>query len=229
MKNATRAIVSTVGTIMGLGGIEHGIGEIVQGNTAPSEMMFPSWGDAELFRIVAGEPAMSIIPNFLITGILAILFSLVFLVWVLRYVDQKKHGGLVMMLLSIVLLLVGGGIAPPIFGIILGAVGTQINSPLTWWRTHLPAGLRDFLAKLWPWSFAVCIAAFLYLLPGSILLDYFFGVGSPLMVAVFAFTAIGSLLLTIVAGFAYNSQRQMVSPANRMARQGQPEMIREPL
>ena len=172
---------------------------------------------------------MSIIPNFLITGILAILFSLIFLVWVFRYVDQKKHGGLMMILLSLVLLLVGGGFAPPLFGIILGAAATRINSPLTWWRTHLPTGLRDFLAKLWPWSFAVCIAAFLYLLPGSILLDYFFGVGSPLMVAVFAFTAIGSLLLTIVAGFGHDSLRQTVLPVNVMERQGQREMIRKPM
>jgi hypothetical protein len=229
MKNTTKAIVSTVGTIMGLGGIEHGIGEILQGNTAPSGVSFASWGDAELFRILAGEPAMSIIPNFLITGILAILFSLIFLVWVFRYVDQKKHGGLMMILLSLVLLLVGGGFAPPLFGIILGAAATRINSPLTWWRTHLPTGLRDFLAKVWPWSFAVCIAAFLYLLPGSILLDYFCGVGSPLMVAVFAFTAIGSLLLTIVAGFGHDSLRQTVLPVNVMERQGQREMIRKPM
>ena len=150
MKNATKVTVSTFGAIMGLAGVEHGIGEIVQGNTAPSGMMFPSWADAGLFRILAGEPAMSIIPNFLITGILAILFSLVFLVWVFRFVDQIKHGGLMMILLSIVLLLVGGGFAPPIFGIILGVAGTRINTPLSWWRTHLPAGLRSFLAKLWP-------------------------------------------------------------------------------
>jgi hypothetical protein len=229
MKNATKAIVSTVGTIMGLGGIEHGIGEILQGNTAPSGMMFPSWGDAELFRIVSGEPAMSIIPNFLITGILAILFSLVFLVWIFRFLDQKKYGGLVMMLLSIILLLVGGGIFPPIFGILLGAVGTRINSPLTWWRTHLPAGLRDFLAKLWPWSYAVCTTAFLCLFPGSILLDYFFGVGSPLMIAIVVLIAIGSLLLTIIAGFGYDSLRKTVPSVNLIAGQGQREMIRKPM
>jgi hypothetical protein len=207
MKNATKAIVSAFGAIIGLGGIEHGIGEILHGNTTPGGLMFPSWGDAELFRVLSGEPAMSIIPNFLITGILSILFSLVFLVWVFRYVDQKKHGGLIMTLLSIVLLLVGGGIIPPILGMFLGAVATRINSPLSWWRKALPAGLRGFLAKLWPWSFAVCITAFMYLLPGSILLDYFFGVDSVVLIGIAGLTAFGSLLLTIAAGFGYDSQK----------------------
>ena len=43
MRNATRITVSTFGVLMGLAGLEHGIGEILQGNTAPQEIMFPSW------------------------------------------------------------------------------------------------------------------------------------------------------------------------------------------
>ena len=52
---------------------------------------------------------MSIVPNLLVTGILASLVSLIFLVWAIKFV-QRKHGGQVMMLLSIIMLLVGGGI-----------------------------------------------------------------------------------------------------------------------
>lgn len=112
MRYATRAIVSALGALMGLGGIEHGIGEILQGNTVPSGIMFPSWPDSAFFRIVGGEPAMSIVPNLLVTGILAILFSLVFTVWVTMFV-HKRNGGLFLILVSIVMLLVGGGIFPP--------------------------------------------------------------------------------------------------------------------
>lgn len=77
---------------------------------------------------MAGEPAMTIVPSILVTGILAILFSLIFLVWATMFV-QRKNGGLVLILLSIVMLLVGGGFGPPILGIIIGAAGTRINTP----------------------------------------------------------------------------------------------------
>src|SRR5512139_3633732 len=98
MRNATQATVSTFGTIMALAGIEHGIGEILQGNQAPAGIMFSSWPGAEFFRSVNGEPAMTIIPNLLVTGILAVLFSVMYLVWATRLV-QRKHAGRAMILL----------------------------------------------------------------------------------------------------------------------------------
>ncbi len=206
MRNATRAIVSSLGALMGLGGIEHGIGEILQGNTVPSGVIFPSWPDSAFFRIVAGEPAMSIVPNFLVTGILAILFSLIFTVWVTMFV-HRRHSGLFLILLSIVMLLVGGGIFPPIIGILIGVLGTTINAPLTWWRVHLPISLRHFLGKLWPWSFTVCLIAWLLLFPGMSIMDYFFGVNDPNLTHITILFAIGFLLLTVFAGFAYDTQR----------------------
>ncbi len=42
MKNATRVFASTFGAIFALAGIEHGIGEIFQGNVAPSGIMILS-------------------------------------------------------------------------------------------------------------------------------------------------------------------------------------------
>ncbi len=213
MRTATKVTVSTFGVLAGLAGIEHGIGEALQGNVAPDGMMISSWPGSAFFRIVAGEPAMTIVPNLFVTGILAILFSLVFLVWATMFV-QRKNGGLVLILLSIVMLLVGGGFGPPILGIIIGAAGTRINAPLTWWRAHLSIGLRRFLGKLWPRFFVGSLIAWLLLFPGSILLDSFFGVSNPSQtIGIFALSAFGSLLLTVVAGFAYDSQRQSGSPS----------------
>ncbi len=150
---------------------------------------------------------MTIIPNLLVTGILAILVSLIFLVWATMFV-QKKKGGLLLMLLSIVMLLVGGGIFPPVIGIIIGALGTRINAPLSWWRAHLSAGLWHFLGKVWPWSFAACLVAWLSLFPGINILGYFFGVNDPNLTVILIFFALGSLLLTIFSGFAYDIERQ---------------------
>jgi hypothetical protein len=211
MRNATRVTVSTFGALAGLMGIEHGLGETLQGNVAPDGMMILSWPDSELFHILAGEPAMTIIPNLLVTGILATLFSSIFLVWATVFV-QRKNGGLVLILLSIAMLLVGGGFGPPVLGIIVGVTGTRINAPLTGWRARLSIGSRRFLGKLWPRSFGTSLAAWVLLFPGSILLDYFFGVSNPeLVISIFFFTALGFLLLTIFTGLARDSQRQIGS------------------
>jgi hypothetical protein len=203
MKNATRVVVSTLGAIAGLMGIEHGIGETLQGNVAPDGMMISSWPGSAFFSTLAGEPAMTIIPNLLVTGILAILFSLMFLVWAILFV-QRKHSGLVLILLSIVMLLVGAGFGPPILGILVGATATRIHAPLTWLRTHLPDGLGCFLGKLWPWSFSACIIAWLSLFPGSVLLDHFFGANNPNLIYTFILCAFGFLGLTVLTGFGHD-------------------------
>jgi len=93
MKNATRVFTSTFGAIMALAGIEHGIGEIFQGNIAPSGIMILSWPESEFFRNLGGEPAMTVIPNLFITGILAILVSLALLIWSVLFVHRKNGGG----------------------------------------------------------------------------------------------------------------------------------------
>jgi hypothetical protein len=208
MRNATKVTVSTFGVVAALAGLEHGIGEILQGNRAPDGIMILSWPESAFFRIVAGEPAMTIVPNLLVTGILAVIASLVFLVWVTMFV-QRKHGGLVLILLSLVMLLVGGGFGPPLLGIILGVAATRINAPFRWWRTHQSPGARQFLTKLWPWSLVAGFIAWLLLLPGSTLLDYFVGVTNPeRTMATLVFSAFGLLLLAILTGFVHDTQRQ---------------------
>jgi hypothetical protein len=203
MKNATRITTATFGTLMGLAGLEHGIGEALQGNIAPAGIMFASWPRSELFRIVGGEPAMTVVPNLLVTGAVAILLSMIFIAWAILFV-QKKNGGLVLILLSIAMLLVGGGFAPPILGLIIGAAATTINAPLIWWRTHLSLGLRGYLRNLWPWSFSACVIALLLMFPGSIIIGHFFGVSSPSLIYGLALCTLATLLLTIFAGLAYD-------------------------
>ncbi len=212
MNNATKVFASTFGAIMALAGIEHGIGEVLQGNVAPAGIMIQSWPESEFFRNLGGEPAMTIVPNLLVTGILAILISLILLVWATLFV-QRKNGGLIMMLLSIAMLLVGGGIFPPILGIIIGTIGTKINAPLTWWRAHLSVSFRISLKKLWSWFYTACIIAWLSALVGPGILGYFFGVINPAPILVILFIAFGSLLLTVFTGFAYDTQGQVGSPS----------------
>ncbi|HEX6288133.1 MAG TPA: hypothetical protein VFZ66_03035 [Herpetosiphonaceae bacterium] len=206
MSNATRSTVATFGMLAALAGIEHGIGEIVQGNRPPAAIVIESWPDSALFAIVSGEPAMTIVPNLLLTGILAIVVSLIFFVWATRFV-QHTHGGLILMLLSIVLLLVGGGFGPPLLGIILGIAAQGIDAEFPWWRAHLPRGVQHVLSAAWPWSFGGALIAWLLVMPGSMLLDYFVGLNERTMYT-FIFSAFGLLLLTIVTGCVRDMQRQ---------------------
>lgn len=209
MMNATRVTVSTFGVLAGLAGIEHGIGEVLQGNRAPKGVVILSWPGSEAFRILAGEPAMTLVPNLLATGILAIAVSVLFLVWVTVF-PQRRHAGLVLILLSIAMLSVGAGFGPPILGVIVGLAATRINAPVGWLDTHISGGSRRLLARSWPWCFAGGLIAWLLVLPGTILIDYFFGVSNPeLLVYGLTFSAFGLLVLTIVTGFGHDIQRKI--------------------
>lgn len=207
--NATRVTASTFGALAAMAGIEHGIGELWQGNVTPGALIIESWAGSDLFRILAGEPALTIVPNLLVSGILTILFSLTLLVWAIWFV-QRKHAGLVLIGLSLILLLVGGGFGPPLLGILVGTTATRICAPLPWWRAHL-AG-RHLLATLWPWLFAAAVVAWLSIFPGTVLVDYFFGLeGQELLVYLTILAAFVFLFLTIVSAFAYDL-RQRESP-----------------
>jgi hypothetical protein len=205
MHSATKVTVQTIAAIMGLAGIEHGAGEILQGPTAPAGLMFPSWPEAAFFRSVAGEPAMTIIPNLLVTGILAILFSLAFLVWAFLCIE-RKNGGLVLILLALAMLLVGGGIFPPAIGMLTGILGMRINSPLPGGRAPRFAAARNFPGKVWPWSFGACILAWLSLFPGINILGYYFGVNDPKYTLALIVLALATLGLTVLTGLAQDSR-----------------------
>jgi hypothetical protein len=209
MINAIRVSVSTFGAFAGLAGIEHGIGEVLQGNVAPEGIMILSWPDSEVFAILAGEPAMTLVPNLLVTGILATLVSLIFIVWATMFVG-RKHGGLALILLSIVMLLVGGGFGAPILGIIVGVAATRINAPPAWWRTHLPDRPRRLLAKAWPWCLVAGVTTWLLVMPGTIILDFSFGVNIPdVAVYVLTLSALGLLLITVFTAFAHDIQNKL--------------------
>jgi hypothetical protein len=93
------------------------------------------------------------VPNYLAAGILTIILSLVVIAWSAAFV-QRKSGGLVLLLLSVALLLAGGGFFPPLIGIVGGAAGMKINTPLT----SKANGVTRFAARLWPWPLVILVA-----------------------------------------------------------------------
>ncbi len=199
-----------MGTLTAFAGIEHGIGEILQGNRPPGGIWILSWPESTLFRSVGGEPAMTVIPNLLITGVLAILFSLAFFTWTIQFA-QRKPGGIVLILFSVILLLVGGGIFPPVLGLMTGLTALGIRPSLAWPRTYLSPGLQRFMSRVWPWLFGITIIAWLALFPGSILLDYFFSINVLDFILTLIISAFGFLILTILCGFVRDSQQSAIN------------------
>jgi hypothetical protein len=194
--------------IIALAGVEHGIGEVLQGNVAPDGMAFESWPTSDAFRVLAGEPAMTIVPNLLVTGLLAVLISLAFLVWATAFVE-RRHGGLILVLLSVAMLLFGAGLSPPVLGVALGIAATRIGAPLGWWRTRVPAGARRFLATLWPWALGADVVAWLALFPGVVLAGLIAGADAIPETLVYSviLLAAGFLPLAIFTGLACDSLR----------------------
>jgi hypothetical protein len=121
--NKLKAAAVGIGIFAGIGGASHGPGEMLLGNVAPNNLIFKAWPG---LTALGGEPAMTVVPNFIATGILTIFFGLLVAAWAGAYVERKM-GGLLLILLSVVMLLVGGGIIPPFFGIAAGIIGALMN------------------------------------------------------------------------------------------------------
>jgi ABC-type uncharacterized transport system permease subunit len=213
MKNisATRVVASTLGVLVGLAGVDHGVFEILQGNVAPSGPMIDAIGPAQRFWEHGTETALTIVPSFLLTGILAVIVGLLVALWAAAFV-HKKYGGAVLMLLSIVLFLVGGGFAPIFVAVLASLAATRINKPLTGWRTRLPNGVRNALAKVWLGSTIAFVLVFLISVEIAIL-------GWPLtlwldadtafnLLNTVAYITLGLMVFSIVTALAHDAQVQ---------------------
>jgi hypothetical protein len=122
--SVAKAAASILGIAAGLIGAFHGYNETLQGSTAPSGIFINAIGPP-----CQGNgcfPAMTVVPNFYYTGILAIVVSLIILFKAVAFVE-RKHSGLLMIGLSIVQLLVGGGFLPPLLGLVSGIISTRIK------------------------------------------------------------------------------------------------------
>jgi hypothetical protein len=197
--SATRIVVSTFGALVAFAGIEHGVGEILQGPVAPAALAIESWPGAKAFEILGGEPAMTVIPSLLVTGVLAVIVALAFGVWSVLFVE-RRYGGLVLLALSVLLLLVGGGFGPPLIGIVLGIAATRIGAV-----SHRPPGdVARAAGRVWPWVLGVGVLGYLGLFPGLVVLSWLFGTSDSSPVLVLSAISFSSLLLAPVAARAHD-------------------------
>ena len=123
--NTTIAVASMLGIFAGVGGASHGPGEILQGNMAPSGIIIEAW---PALTLLAGEPAMTLIPSFSVSGILTVIIGVAVTVWTATTTHIRSKGGaLVLILLSVMMLFVGGGLIPPVFGVMAGIIGLRVR------------------------------------------------------------------------------------------------------
>jgi hypothetical protein len=197
-RRATRVVVAALGALVGLAGVEHGIGEVLQGPVRPDGLFILSWPDAAALEILSGEPAMTLVPDLRITGVLAVVVGLAVAVWSIWFAAHR-HGGLVLVGLSVLLLLVGGGLVPPVMGVALGAVASRMGRT----SDHAPPPLIRAIAPAWPWFLAAALVGYLGLMPGMVVASTW-GWASEAMVLGLVVLAFTGFVLTLVAARAYD-------------------------
>ena len=207
---ATRVVAASIGVICGLIGIQHGIFEILQGNVPTSGILIDAIGPDYKLWESAREPALSILPNYLITGICAVLIGLLVIVWSAAFI-HKKYGALIFFALSVLQLLVGGGITPFELSILASLAAARINRPLTWWEKHLPVGFRHVLARVW----LMLLIAFVVLFALSFSITIFgLWLVKPehtiTLLYIMGLSTLGLMCLTVMAGFAKDIEQQDV-------------------
>lgn len=206
MNKATRINVAILGTIFGISGMSHGFFETLQGNVPTLGLFIFAIGEAQKMWSHGNEPAFTLIPNFLITGIAAMLVGLAIIVWSIGFV-HRKNGPPVLLLLFILLLVVGGGVAQILFFPFIWLVSTRINQPLFWWRRTLPARIQRPLARSWTWFLAMSAGLLVFALVIATT-GYIPGVGDSEVVLSIMLACLGieviAFPLTFVAGFAHD-------------------------
>ncbi len=194
-----RKTVSIVGAYAGLLGAVHGYFEILQGDLAAGGIGINAIGTPCQASVVwhACLPAMTIVPNFLITGMLAIILALIAFIWAMVFIE-RRNGGRVMILLSFLILIVGGGFIPTFYGLLAGFAGTRIEKPPVFFRKSFFRNSLRFLAVLWPVAMTAFVA---WSIGGWILGHYFNKAMVDLSFILFLFCNLGLPLLAVFTGF----------------------------
>jgi hypothetical protein len=204
MRSAIRVVATTFGIVVALAGLEHGLGEILQGNVPPPALVFESWPESAFLEILSGEPAMTVMPNLLIAGLITVFLSLVLIVW--SAVGMKTaYGGAGLMLLSLFLLLAGGGLGPPLMLFVVGLAATRIHHPVTWWRRRSQDSAPPLLARQWRTLLVASVFGYIALLPGIPISEQLFGpLSEGIVFAVIIFSFV-TFFLAIVSALAADS------------------------
>jgi hypothetical protein len=217
MRNATRSMVTTIGILCGISGLEHGFFEILQGYTAVEyhringRPMIYAIGESMRFWPYGYEYAYTILPTYRIAGILAILASLLVILCAAGPL-RKKYGWLLFILLSTLQYLFGGGAAQFGPAIIIGLTAIGITRPLAWPRVVFPLRLRQSLGKPWLWLLVTFAFIFCHSIITAVF-GFFYGLHDPALINQVMWTMLYIMIvllpLTILSTFSQDSLENM--------------------
>ena len=163
----TKAIASLLGVMVGISGLDHGFFETLQGNSPTPALIVKAIGPDQRMWVHGTEEALTLVPNYLVSGLLAISVAVLAIVWSLRFIGRPR-GSLAFLGLGVLLLLVGGGVAMFAFVLFTWAVARRIHRPLTWWRAIVPTAVGRTLARRWPFLVVVALALYAFALEVAI-------------------------------------------------------------
>lgn len=202
--SAAAASGRVFGILAGIGGFVHGVGEALQGNVRTGGLWIESWDRGPIYEYMGGEPGISIVPNFLITGILTMIAAIALII-LSAAIAKRKNGGWIIIGASVAMLLTGGGIGPPVFGILGGACALGIGAG----RKYQPlSGFSRVLAAMWPYLFTISVLVAAFVVVGSFILVYLISFNNP---DLFSNSFLVSTLLLILLNFsgrAYDAKRK---------------------
>jgi hypothetical protein len=209
---ATHTIASTLGVLVGVGSIDHGILECLQGPRPTPRLIVSALEPGYSWTIwkQGGEGAFTLLPNFLASGIIASLLGVAMIIWALSHIESR-HGPIVFLSLAMLSFLSGGGVAQIVLFTLTWGVATRIRAPLVFWRRLIPAAARPPLSRIWPWTLIAATALFLAALEIAIF-GYVPGVVDQLRILhicwIILGVAVGLYLVSICSGFAEDIDAQ---------------------
>lgn len=209
--NATRVTATTIGVFFGLfSGVNHGFFELLQGNKPTDGLVIQAIGEAQRFWPLGTEGAFTLIPNFMITGIVSMVVGVVIMIWSIWYLPTR-HGRTIFLGLFTLSFLVGGGIGQAFFFIPAWAFATRMDKPLTWWRKVLSPHSWPFLSKLWPVTLVLATAVMLVGLEMAIF-GYFPGLAEPEAIQntalLFVLASAILYVVSFIVGFGHELNRR---------------------
>lgn len=200
-RHATRTVVAALGLVTAFAGLEHGVGELTQPSTDPGSLFIESWPHVAAFEPLGGEPAMTLIPDLRVAGVVTIFSSLALGWWAVRARAHRRDWWLLLGL-SVLLLLVGGGFGPPLLGLLLSIALMRAVSARPLVRP--PGTVRRALGRRWRQLLVLTVSCFLALFPGVVLLRSWTGIDTPWLLSLLPPVAFTGLVLTLVAALAYD-------------------------
>ena len=208
---ATRTIACTLGVLVGVGSMDHGLLECLQGFRPTPGLIVNALGPGYRWTVwkEGGEGAFTLIPNFLVTGVVATLIGLAMIAWSLRFLHSPR-GPTVFLILGVASFLTGGGVAQIVLFTLAWAVATQIVASLLFWRRLLPRVARPLLGRLWPWTLGAAAVLFIVALEIAVF-GYVPCVSEQTLILhvcwMILAVALVLYLVSIVSGFAHDIER----------------------